>query len=213
MVYGALGERDRQTEVTSPLSCEIGGEFTLSLAKNSHFSFLLSQNVAIVALRLENEFVLSLAKNLHFSSSPLKWRWAHTFRCWKVRTFRKISTLHSASLKWRDKWSKNRTSHRMFGCTVFLTIEKWIKFIPKKNRKLRLCVRLRSGDKHHLRKFAIQSGERNALAVSTALPLVPALPDFVLCGLQIFSCVYPPSATSRRESRTIFFSISNSFWY
>ena len=38
----------------------------------------------------------------------------------------------------------------------FFSSKKWIKLIPKTigNRKKRLCVRLRSGDKHHLRKSA-----------------------------------------------------------
>ena len=46
------------------------------------------------------------------------------------------------------------TSDRISGCSVLLLIEK-MKLIPKTigNRK-RLCVRLRSVDKHHLRKSA-----------------------------------------------------------
>ena len=63
--------------------------------------------------------------------------------------------------------------------------------------KKRLCVRLRSGNKHHLRK----SADRKAQIRKAFLPLTE---------LQTFpGGVYPPSATSR----TISFSFSNSFWY
>ena len=47
--------------------------------------------------------------------------------------------------------------------------KKWIKLIPKTigNRKKRLCVRLRSGDKHHLRK----SSDRKAQIRKEFVPL------------------------------------------
>ena len=65
-------------------------------------------------------------QKIGLSSSPLKWPWVHNFRCQKNRIHRtrKIGSLRSASLKWRYKWSKNRTSYRTFCCTVFLPIEK-----------------------------------------------------------------------------------------
>ena len=61
-------------------------------------------------------------------------------------------------------------------------------------RKKRLCVRLRSGDKHHLRKSADRKHKSFRWAKRT-----PSW--FVLFDLQIFSGgVYPSSATSRTIS-------------
>ena len=152
-----------------------------------------------------DEFALSLVKILHFSSSLPKWRWVHTFRCQKIRTLCKNRTLRSASLKWPEKWSKNGTSHRMFGCTILLPTKKWIKLIPKTigNRKRDCawgCARGINTTWENLQIAKHKSGRRSFRS-----------PDwFVLCDLQIFSGdVYPPSATSR----TISFSISHSFWY
>ena len=60
----------------------IGDELTLSLTKNSHFSFLPSQFPSLpsrrghVALKIRNEFTLSIAKNvqgLRLSSPSFKW--------------------------------------------------------------------------------------------------------------------------------------------
>ena len=64
-------------------------------------------------------------------------------------------------------------------------------------------MRLRLGNKHHLRNLQIEKHKSVRWAERTP-------PWFVLFDLQIFSGgVYSPSATSR----TISFSISNSFWY
>ena len=69
--------------------------------------------------------------------------------------------------------------------------------------KKRLCVRLCSRDRHHLRKSSDRKAQISSVNGTNA---------FLICAfdLQIFSGgVYPPSATSR----TISFSISSSFWY
>ena len=64
--------RQREAEVTSPdCRAKIGDEFTLSLAKNSHFSFLPSHFPSLPSRRghhcgaeIRNEFALSIAKNV-----------------------------------------------------------------------------------------------------------------------------------------------------
>ena len=78
----------------------------------------------------------------------------------------------------------------------FFSSKKWIKLIPKTigNRKKRLCVRLRSGDKQHLKKSSDRKAQIRRRSFRS--------PDwFVLFDLKIFSGgVYPPSATSRTIS-------------
>ena len=63
----------------------------------------------------------------------------------------------------------------------------------KKKKKKRLCVRLRSGDKRHLRKSADRRAQIRPLSGTNA---------FLICAhLRIFSGgVYPPSATVRTIS-------------
>ena len=74
--------------------------------------------------------------------------------------------------------------------------KKWIKLKPKTigNRKKRLCVRLRSGDKHHLKKSSDRKAQIRRRSFRS--------PDwFVLFDMKIFlGGVYPPSATSRTIS-------------
>ena len=83
-----------------------------------------------------------------------------------------------------------------FSAEPSFSSKKWIKLIPKTigNRKKRLCVRLRSGDKHHLRKSSDRKAQTRRRSFRS--------PDwFVLFDLKIFSGgVYPPSATSRTIS-------------
>ena len=88
---------------------------------------------------------------------------------------------------------------------LFFPSKKWIKLIPKTigNRKRDSawgCARGINTTRENLQIAKHKSGRRSFRA-----------PDwFVLCDLQIFSGgVYPLSATSR----TISFSISNSFWF
>ena len=60
--------------------------------------------------------------------------------------------------------------------------KKWIKLIPKTigNRKKRLCVRLRSGDKHHLRKSADRKAQiRKAFVPLTGLICAFRYADFL----------------------------------
>ena len=115
-----------------------------------------------------------------------------------------LATLHHVRVFWNF-------TQRPRGQFAHLTLEQWPSgqekiIINTKNWwkwKKRLCERLRSGDKHHLRKSADRKHKSVRWAERT-----PSW--FVLFDLQIFSGgVYPPSATSR----TISFSISNSFWY
>ena len=192
--------RERDTEREREIDGSDVTLVALKLAKK--FALFLAKT-----LKLPKNFALFLAKTLHLSFSPHKWRWVHTFLCHKRCTIRnsrnlpKIRTLRDrfTSVKWRDRESKHRNKRSNFRLhRPFFSSKNWIKLIPKTigNRKKRLCVRLRSGDKHHLRKSSDQiekhkSGRRSFRS-----------PDwFVLFDLKIFpGGVYPPSATSRTIS-------------
>ena len=82
-------------------------------------------------------FALFLEKNLHLSFSPLKWRLVHTFRCRKCCTLRYGSnspsrTLRFASVKWRDRGSKNRNKRSNFRRhRPSSQRKKWIKWMNK----------------------------------------------------------------------------------
>ena len=75
------------------------------------------------------------------------------------------------------------------------------------NRKKKLCVRLRSGDKHHLRKSADRNAQIRPVSGTNAFLIV-------LFDLQIFSGgVYPPSATSPRHNLFFLFPIVFGIWF
>ena len=63
----------------------------------------------------------------------------------------------------------------------FFSLKKWIKLIPKTiGNKKRLCVRLRSGDKHHLRKSADRKAQiRKAFVPLTGLICAFRSADFL----------------------------------
>ena len=101
----------------------VGDELTLSLAKNSHFSFLLSHFPSLPSRRghhcgadICNEFTLSIAK----------------------KNFRPLC---SPSFKWHepgDEWSKPKTNDQILPSPIlFFPSKNWIKLIPKTigNRK------------------------------------------------------------------------------
>ena len=83
--------------------------------------------------------------------------------------------------------------------------KKWIKLIPKTigNRKRDCAWGCAWGNKHHLRK----SADRKAQIREAFVPLTELICAFRSADFS--GGVYSPSATSR----TISFSISNSFWY
>ena len=128
-----------------------------------------------------------------------------TFRCQKRSTLRTLPLLRFASVKWRDRGLKHQQTIEFLAAPTFLSSKKWIKLIPKTigNRK-RDCARgCAWGINTTWENLEIEKHKSVWWAERTP-------PWFVLFDLQIFSGgVYPPSATSR----TIFFSISNSFWY
>ena len=150
-------------------------------------------------------FALSLPKICtSFSDSPFEWCWVHTFRFQKRCTLRNSS--HSSSLLSNGVTGdrSTETNNRISGCTVLLLIEK-MNLIPKTigNRKRDCawgCARGINTTWENLQIEKHKSGRRSFRS-----------PDwFVFFDLQIFSGgVYLPSAASR----TIFFSISNSFLY
>ena len=136
------------------------------------------------------EFTLSVAKNVALVEA--------------VRIF------CFASVKWRDSlWltgdRSNKQKIEFPAAPSFFSLKKWIKLIPKTigNRKRDCawgCARGINTTRENLHIEKHKSGRRSFHSPEW----------FVLFDLQIFSgSVYPPSATSR----TISFSISNSFWY
>ena len=152
-------------------------------------------------LVLAKSFALFLAKNWHLSFSPLEGRCVHTFCCQKRCTLRNSSrsSFCFCQMAWQGIEAPKQTIE-FPAAPSFFSSKKWIKLIPKTigNRK-RDCAwgcarRINTTSEKHK---SVRWAERT-----------PSW--FVHFDLQIFwGGVYPPSATSR----TISFSISNSFWY
>ena len=170
-----------------------------------HFS-LLKMCTSVLA----KSFALFLAKILHLSFSPFEMRWVHTFHCQKRCTFRNSSYSSHCQMAWLiDRGSKQQSTRSNFRLhrSSFSSkkIEKWIKLIPKTigNRKRDCAWGCAWGINTTWENLQIEkhkSGRRSFRSPNW----------FVLFDLQVFSGgVYSPSATSR----TISFSISNSFWY
>ncbi len=151
-------------------------------------------------------FALFLAKNMHLSFSPLEGRWVHTFCCQKRCALRNSSrsSFCFCQMAWQGIEAPKQTIE-FPAAPSFFSSNKWIKLTPKTtgNRKRDcawVCARRINTTSENLQIEKHKSGGRSFRS-----------PDwFVLFDLQVFwGGVYPPSATSR----TISFSISNSFWY
>ena len=182
--YNTERERDRR-KWRHHCRAKIGDEFTLSLAKNSHLAMSL-------------HFPLPKTRTFRFSFHTshltlLKWSplWGAEIRNeFSLSVAKKFRPLCSDTLKWRDCSFHRKNESNTY--QKLLEIEKrdcaWG------------CARGINTTRENLQIAKHKSGRRSFRS-----------PDwFVLCDLQIFSGgVYPPSATSR----TISFSISNSFWY
>ena len=152
-------------------------------------------------------------RDLHFSLpkictsfSPLEWRWVYTLRCQKGCTLRNSShpSFCFCQMAWQGIGAPKQTIE-FPAAPFFFSSKKWIKLIQKTigNRKRDCacgCARGINTTWENLQIEKHKSGRRSFRS-----------PDwFVLFDLQIFSGgVYSPSATSR----TISFSISNSFGY
>ena len=183
---------------------KIGDEFTLSLAKNSHkwrriytfpcqkFALFVSPftlpvspflNGHYCGAEIRNEFTLPLPKNLSLLVRNLS---------------------NGASRATSDR--KLKTNDQILPSpTLFFPSKNWIKLIPKTigNRKRDCAWGCAWGINTTWENLQIEKHKSVRWAERT-----PSW--FVLFDLQIFSGgVYSPSATSR----TISFSISNSFWY
>ena len=181
-------------------------------------------DVTIVALKLAMSFALLLAKNVHLSIdeefcaipcqkhctsvSPLLNGAEFTLSVAKnVALFETVHILRT--VKWRDWQGIEAAKQTMeFPAAPFFLVEiskKWMKLIPKTigNRKRDCAWGCAWGINTTWENLQIEkhkSGRRSFRSPNW----------FVLFDLQIFSGgVYSPSATSR----TISFSISNSFWY
>ena len=185
-------------------------------------------DVTIVALKVAMSFALLLAKNVHlsigeefcaFPCQTICTSVSHFLKCAEftlsvaknVAIFETVRILRTVkSIGMIDRGSKrSKANDRISGCTVLLSCrkksKKWIKLIPKTigNRKRDCAWGCAWGINTTWENLQIEkhkSGRRSFRS--------PNL--FVFFYLQIFSGgVYSPSATSR----TISFSISNSFWY
>ena len=132
---------------------------------------------SLVALKLAMSFALFLAKNVHLSVGEE----FCTFPCQNVH----LSFSPFNSVEFTLSVAKNvalfevtgdrnsKTNDRNSGCTVLVLVEKIEKMnqIYSKNywkEKKRLCVRLRSGDKHHLRKSADQKAQISSVSETNA---------------------------------------------
>ena len=167
--------------------------FALFLAKNLHLSIgeefctFPCQKVAPLSPLLNGaEFTFSVVKKVALFEA--------------VRIVRRIVCF--CQMAWQGIESPKQTME-----TSFFSSKKWIKLIPKTigNRKRDCawgCARGIDTTWENLQIEKHKSGRRSLRS-----------PDwFVLFDLQIFSGgVYPPSAIA--TSRSISFSISNSFWY
>ena len=119
-----------------------------------------------------------------------------------VRNLPKIRTLRdrfSSVTRWQGIEAPKETIE-FSAALSFFSSKKWIKLIPKTigNRKKRLCVRLRSGDKHHLKK----SSDRKAQIRKASVPLTG-----LICAFRsedFLRWCLSPSATSRTISFFLF---------
>ena len=170
--------------------------FALFLAKNLHLS-IGEEFCTFPCQKFVPSFLLSwLALSSHF---PLpKTFHSEQFAFLKLRKIRTV--------KWRYKgFEAAKQTIEFPAAPSFFSSTKWIKLIPKTigNRKRDCawgCARGIDTTWENLQIEKHNSGRRSFRSPNW----------FVLFDLQIFSGgVYPPSATSR----TISFSISNSFWY
>ena len=167
-------------------------------------------DVTIVALKLAMSFALLLAKNVHLSIIFPSWMALSShFLLPKTLHFSKRFAFFALINGVIDRWLKqqNKRSNFRLHRSSFSPkkSKKWIKLIPKTigNRKIDCAWGCAWGINTTWENLQIEkhkSGRRSFRSPNW----------FVLFDLQIFSGgVYSPSATSR----TIYFSISNSFWY
>ena len=141
------------------------------------------------------EFTLPLPKTLHSSK--------------QFAIFRKLAlfaiVLPISQMAWQRIEAPKQTI-KFSAWPSFFSSKKWIKLTPKTigNRKKRLFVRLRSGDKHHLRKSSDRKAQ-NQEGVRSAHRT-----DLCFSIWRFSQVVFIPRAHPHAQS---LFSISNSFWY
>ena len=150
--------------------------FALLLAKNVHLSIgeefcaFPCQKICTSVFPLLNgaEFTLSVAKTLHFSKQFA------------------FFALSRGVIDRRSKQQRKRSNFRLHRSSLSSKkSKKWIKLIPKTigNRKKRLCVRLRLGNKHHLKKSADRKAQiRKAYVPLTELICAFRSADFLRWG-------------------------------
>ena len=197
-------ERQRQRERRKWLHlsrAEIGNEFfTFPCQTAMNFAPFLAKNFH---LSIGEEFCTFLEKT---NFSRLEGRWVHTFRCQKRCALQNSSrsSFCFCQMAWQGIEAPKQTIE-LLAAPSFFSSKKWIKLIPKfiGNRKRDSawgCARRINTTSENL-----QIEKHKSVRWAKRTPS-----SFVLFDLQIFwGGVYPPSSTSR----TISFSISNSFWY
>ena len=207
--WGTFGEREREREIQRERERERekdGSDVTfVALKLAMSFAFLLAKNVH---LSIDEEFRAIPSQKIGTSVSPLLNGAEFTLSVAKnVALFETVRILRT--VKWRDWQGIEAAKQTMeFPAAPFFLVEiskKWIKLIPKTigNRKKDCawgCAWGINTTWENLQVEKHKSGRRSFRSPNW----------FVLFDLQIFSGgVYSPSATSR----TISFSISNSFCF
>ena len=189
-------EREKDGSDVTIVALKLAMSFALFLAKNVHLSIgeefcaFPCQKICTSVSPLLNsaEFTLSVAKNVALFET--------------VRIFALSNGVTDRGSKQQSKRSSFRLHRSSFSSKKS---KKWIKLIPKTigNRKRDCAWGCAWGINTTWENLQIEKHKSVRWAERT-----PSW--FVLFDLQIFSGgVYSPSATSR----TISFSISNSFWY
>ena len=136
---------------------------------------------------LAKNFVIFLAKTIASYFLPswtfVEGRWVHTFRCQKRCALRKSSSSSFCfcQMVWQGIEAPKQTSEFPAAPSFF-----WLKKMNQINtknywkQKKRLCVRLRWGVKHHLRKSADRKAQiRKAFVSLTALICAFRSADFL----------------------------------
>ena len=119
------------------------------------------------------------------TTNSFKQRYYNHQQSMKHKEYETSTTL---SVKLRDRDRSTETNDQISGCTVLLLIEKMNEINTKNywKQKKRLCVRLLSGDKHHLRKSADRKAQISPMSGTNA---------FLICAFRSADflrwCLFP----------------------
>ena len=203
--WGTFGERERYREREREREKDGSDVTIVALKLAMSFALLLAK---IVHLSIDEEFCAIPCQKICTSVSPRLKGTEFTLSVAKnIALFETVRILRT--VKWRDWQGIGAAKQTIeFPAALFFLVEiskKWIKLIPKlleieKRDCAWGCAWGINTTWENLQIEKHKSGRRSFRSPNW----------FVLFDLQVFSGgVYTPSATSR----TISFSISNSFWY